>query len=63
MKGLRRHAKGRVGLIHYRYCNFYIRLEEGEPPADYLNRGDRSGPTLLEKWIQEIRNRKIIGSL
>ena len=63
LKGVRRHAKGRIGIIHYRYCNFYIRLEEGTPPADYYGKGDRSGPALLEKWLTEMRSRKISNSL
>lgn len=63
VKGVRRHAKGRIGMISYRYVNCYIRLEEGEPPADYLQRGDRSGPALLKKWLAEMRSRKIINSL
>lgn len=63
VKGVRRHAKGRLGMVHYRYCNFYIRLEEGAPPADYYRKGDRSGPALLEKWLDEMRSRKIVNSL
>ncbi|XP_065213186.1 large ribosomal subunit protein uL22m [Planococcus citri] len=63
VKGVRRHAKGRIGLVHYRYCNFYIRLEEGKPPADYYRKGDRSGPALLEKWVTEMRGRKIYNTL
>merc|ERR1712111_331212 len=35
MKGVRRHAKMRYGIIRYRYLNYHVRLEEGPPPKDY----------------------------
>ena len=35
VKGVRRHARGRMGEITYRYVNYYVRLEEGAPPPVY----------------------------
>jgi len=64
VKGIRRHAKMQVGTMHYRYCHYAVRLEEGPPPEIYYahHRG-HTGPELLAKWMQEIRNRRIPNSL
>ncbi|RZF38480.1 hypothetical protein LSTR_LSTR006075 [Laodelphax striatellus] len=65
IKGMRRHAKMRVGVIKYRYCHYLIRLEEGKPPAkgEYYWHGPNDGPSLLDDWLAMMRRRKIISSL
>ncbi|CAH1397173.1 unnamed protein product [Nezara viridula] len=63
IKGIRRHARGRVGEVEYKYCNYYIRLEEGQPPANYYNKPVMDKEILLSKWIEQMRNRKVISSL
>lgn len=63
IKGLRRHARKRPGMIDYRYIHYFVTLEEGPPPKQYHWSEDRSGEGLLKKWLEEKRNRTIIGSL
>ncbi|XP_014279941.1 large ribosomal subunit protein uL22m [Halyomorpha halys] len=63
IKGVRRHAKGRLGEVEYKYCHYYVRLEEGKPPANYYNKPVMDKDTLLSKWIEEMRIRKVISSL
>lgn len=62
MKGLRRHARKRFGVVEYKHCHYFVRLEEGPPPKDYyLPQPD--GPSLLKRWIQERRDLRIWGTL
>nr|CAD7460004.1 unnamed protein product [Timema tahoe] len=35
VKGVRRHARGRVGKVEYFHCHYFVRLEEGTPPDHY----------------------------
>ncbi|XP_046671881.1 39S ribosomal protein L22, mitochondrial-like [Homalodisca vitripennis] len=63
VKGLRRHARMRPGRIDYRYCHYFVRLEEGPPPKQYYWSEDRSGEGLLKKWLQEKRDRAILNTL
>ncbi|CAL8115286.1 unnamed protein product [Orchesella dallaii] len=61
VKGIRRHARKRVGLVEYFHCHYFVRLEEGSPPENYFApRPD--GPTLLQRWIDERRNQRVYGS-
>jgi large subunit ribosomal protein L22 len=63
-KGMRRHARGRIGKVEYFHCNYFVRLEEGTPPKDYYHfQRQLTGPELLDKWLQQMRNRKIPNSL
>lgn len=62
IKGVRRHARGRMGEVRYRYCHYFVRLEEGKPPEDYYKRNPLTPPQQLEKWIEQMRKRKIINS-
>lgn len=62
VKGMRRHAKMRPGVIHYRYCHYFVRLEEGKPPKDYYGR-IVTPEQQLEKWLEQKRQRKISNSL
>lgn len=63
MKGVRRHARMQMGEITYRYCHYFVRLEEGPPPENYYYSWPKTGPTLLAQWLDEIRDRKIQESL
>lgn len=63
LKGMRRHARMRMGEVMYRYCHYFVRLEEGTPPAEYYYSWPKTGPALLAQWLDEVRDRKIEGSL
>lgn len=62
IKGIRRHARMRVGKVSYRYTHYFVRLEEGEPPKDFYGK-ERDPDDLLEKWINNKRNRKFRNTL
>jgi large subunit ribosomal protein L22 len=62
MKGIRRHARKRAGLVEYKHCHYFVRLEEGPPPENYYE-PNPDGPTLLQMWIEERRAQRILGSL
>lgn len=62
-KGIRRHGRGRVGIVHYRYCHYFVRLEEGKPPKHYYQPAPKTGEEWLQEWMEEMRNRKIYNSL
>ena len=38
VKGMRRHARGRFGMVEYKYMHYFIRLEEGPPPKKYFDK-------------------------
>lgn len=63
IKGVRKHAKGRHGIIFYRYSHYFVRLEEGTPPKDYYWDLPRDGPSALERYVEQLRARRIINSL
>lgn len=64
MKGIRRHAKGRVGIVHYVHCHYFVRLEEGSPPEHfYLETVPKTTETLLSEWVDEMRQRRIPNSI
>ncbi|CAL1530879.1 unnamed protein product [Lymnaea stagnalis] len=58
VKGYRRHARGRYGIIQYRYTNFFVRLREGRPPKDYYP-AEKTGNELMEDYIKKQRARRI----
>merc|ERR1719370_2249960 len=61
VKGYRRHARRRFGTIQYKYCHYFVRLEEGEPPADYYETPNsvNKPEQLFDQWIKDLRARKI----
>ncbi|CDW55993.1 hydroxymethylglutaryl coa synthase 1 [Trichuris trichiura] len=59
VKGLRRHARERWGTVHYRYCNVFVRLEEGKPDVKSRFPMERLGWHMLEKYLESLRNRRI----
>ena len=63
-KGVRRHAKGRVGVIQYFHTHYFVRLEEGTPPQHFfLETAPKTTKTLLSEWVDEMRQRRIPLSL
>ena len=63
IKGIRRHARGRVGKVEYKFCHYFVRLEEGSPPKNYYHPTDKSSEELLDQWLENKRKRKIYRSL
>lgn len=62
-KGIRRHAKGRVGRVEYKHCHYFVKLEEGKPPKQYYLSNPKTPEEQLEEWIEGMRKRKITNSL
>lgn len=63
IKGVRRHARARLGRVEYKYVHYFVTLEEGEPPEHFYLPHPLSPEQQLEKWTEEMRNRKVINSL
>ncbi|XP_076163714.1 mitochondrial ribosomal protein L22 [Ptiloglossa arizonensis] len=63
IKGIRRHGRGRKGIVHYRYTNYYVRLEEGKPPKHYYLPAPKSSEELLQDWLDKMHSRRINRSL
>lgn len=61
-QGVRRHARARVGKVEYFHCHYFVRLEEGTPPADYYGR-QTTPEKQLDDFMEGMRKRKIIGTL
>lgn len=61
-KGVRRHARGRMGRVEYKHCHYFVRLEEGEPPKHYY-KVPETPEDQLNKWLEQLRSRKVIHSL
>lgn len=60
VKGLRRHARMRFGTVEYFYTNYFIRLEEGDPPKDYYEYRRKKHPQeMLENYVLEHRRKTI----
>merc|ERR1739838_104955 len=61
IKGYRRHARRRFGNVRYKYCHYFVRLEEGEPPADYYDTPYcvNTPQKLFEKYLSDLRSRTI----
>jgi len=64
MKGIRRHARMRVGIVKYFHCHYYVRLEEGPPPKYfYVENAPKTTKSMLSEWVDQMRSRRIPGSL
>jgi large subunit ribosomal protein L22 len=63
LKGLRRHARGRPGVIEYKHTHYFVRLEEGKPPKHFYLPHPMTPVEQLSKWMDEMRKRKVINSL
>jgi large subunit ribosomal protein L22 len=62
-KGIRRHGRGRSGRVEYMHCHYFVRLEEGAPPKNYHVRSPLTPEEQLEKWLEQMRSRKVYNSL
>jgi len=62
IKGIRRGAKRKLGMVEYFHCNYFVRLEEGPPPKHYYF-PKKTGPEMLEDYLKEKRERKILYTL
>ncbi|CAK1578307.1 unnamed protein product [Parnassius mnemosyne] len=62
VKGVRRHARGRMGEVRYTYSHYFVRLEEGKPPKDYYKINALTPQEQLDAWLEQMRKRKIINS-
>ena len=62
-KGMRRHARRRVGEVEYKHVHYFVRLEEGSPPEHYYLPGPQTPEQQLATWVEQMRKRKIINSL
>lgn len=63
IKGMRRHARNRMGLVEYFHCHYFVRLEEGPPPKEYYVGKTKKPHEQLEQWLSNMRKRKIPNSL
>ncbi|XP_043230681.1 39S ribosomal protein L22, mitochondrial-like [Amphibalanus amphitrite] len=63
LKGLRRHARARPGIVHYRYTHYFVRLEEGAPPEQYYADAPLPPEEMLKRWLEQRRQRTITHSL
>lgn len=60
VKGIRRHARKRIGEVRYGYIHYFVRLEEGNPPEHYYYwRRPLTIQEKLDNWIKEKRERTI----
>jgi large subunit ribosomal protein L22 len=62
-KGIRRHARNRTGRIEYKHCHYFVRLEEGTPPEHYYLPHPLTPDQQIDKWVDQMRKRKITSSL
>lgn len=58
IKGLRRNARGRITIIRYRYCHYFVRLVEGKPPEHYYD-PPKSAAQKLDEYVKELRRRRV----
>lgn len=62
-KGVRKHARGRFGRVEYKHVHYYVRLEEGSPPENYYLPAPLTPEQQLQNWVEQMRKRKVTGSL
>lgn len=62
-KGIRRHARMRFGVIQYKHCHYFVRLEEGTPPKNYYLPEPMNPQQQLDEWLEKMRKRKVVNSL
>lgn len=61
LRGYRRHARKRMGQVKYKYCHYYVTLEEGDPPPmDNFHWHTRplTPEEKVQEWIDTLRKRK-----
>ncbi len=52
----------RMGIINYKYSHYYVRLEEGKPPANFASEYDIY-EARAKDYIEKLRNRSILISI
>lgn len=62
LKGMRKHARMRFGVIHYRYSHYFLRLREGRPPKHYYPPRP-TGHEMVQGYLDQLRNRRILSCL
>ena len=63
VKGVRKHMGTRVGMVEYKYSHYYVRLEEGKPPADYNSLYSETYEARAKEYIEQLRKREIYLSI
>lgn len=63
IRGVRRHARGRQGRVEYKFCHYFLRLEEGEPPKHYYLPAPQTPEEQFNTWLEGMRKRKVTSSL
>lgn len=58
IKGVRKHARMRFGIVRYFYCHVMVKLTEGDPP-DHYYAPKKDGNDRLKDFYDELRSRKI----
>ena len=61
VSGMRRHARGAMSQVNYYYTNYFVRLEEGDPPAVYdeVHHVSRNPEEWLEDFVAKHRSKTI----
>jgi len=61
VSGMRRHARGAMSQVNYYYTNYFVRLEEGDPPAVYdeVHHVSRNPEEWLEYFVAKHRSKTI----
>ena len=62
VKGVRKHKATQMGIVKYRYSHYYVRLEEGKPPANYHLLAETYEHRAKE-YIEKLRKRSIFLSI
>lgn len=62
-RGIRRHAKARVGKVEYKHCHYFVKLEEGAPPKHYYLPYPKTPDQQLDDYMDQMRKRKVTNSL
>lgn len=52
-----------MGRVEYKYVHYFVTLEEGSPPEHYYLPHPMSPDQQIEKWMGDLRNRKVTNSL
>ncbi len=58
VKGLRKHRGPMYKIVEYKYCHYYVRLEEGLPPENFRKKFETYDER-VEKYFEYLRSRKI----
>ena len=56
--GMRRHKGGRCYTMSYRFCSYFLTLEEGVPPKDYYDKNVTT-KQWLERYVKDHRSKFI----